>query len=104
MPVVTSLTPILAWSPWTLDQMQKRPGSGYDPGTQHKQITDYLVTLVDRQNLYPTIKGVDGSFERIMGKVITMIINGALAAPKANDGKVFAKLDVERAGLVMFRY
>lgn len=84
--------------------MQNRPGSGYDPGTQHKQLTDYLVTLVDKQNLYPTIKGVDGSFERIMGKVITMIINGALAAPKANDGKVFAKLDVERAGLVMFRY
>lgn len=84
--------------------MQKKPGSGYEPGTQHQQLTNYLVTLVDRPNLYPTIKGVEGSFERIMGKVITMIINGALAAPRANDGKVFAKLDVERAGIVMFRY
>ena len=45
-----------------------------------------------------------GAFERVMGMVVTMIINGALAAPKGVDGKVFGKVDIERAGIIMFRY
>lgn len=60
--------------------------------------------LVERQGLYPCVRDVQGAFERLMGKVVTMIINGARAVPKSVDGKVFEKMDVERAGVVMFRY
>lgn len=84
--------------------MQNFGTSGYQAANHHRQVTDCLLQLVERQGLYPCVRDVTGAFERIMGRVVTMIINGALAAPKAVQGKVFGKLDVERAGLVMFRY
>lgn len=84
--------------------MQNFGASGYQAATQHRQVTECLLQLVERQALYPCVRDVAGAFERVMGRVVTMIINGALAAPKAVEGKVFAKLDVERAGIVMFRY
>lgn len=104
LPACTAQTPVLAWSPWTLNQMQNFGASGYKPETQHREITDWLMGLVERQGLYPCIRDVHGAFERIMGKVVTMIINGARAAPKSVNGRVFEKVDVERAGVVMFRY
>lgn len=84
--------------------MQNPGPSGYQPATQHRQICDWLLQLVERSALYPCVRDVPGAFERLMGKVVTMIINGALAVPKSADGKAFGKVDVERAGVVMFRY
>ena len=103
LPARTAQTPVLAWSPWTLTQMQNQGTSGYKPETQHRQITEWLVPLVERSALYPSVRDVPGAFERLMSKVVTMIIHGALAVPKSVHGKVFGDVDVERAGVVMFR-
>lgn len=84
--------------------MQNQVSSGYQPATQHQQITSWLLELVERQGLYPCVRDMTGAFERVMGMVVTMIINGALAAPKGVDGKVFGEVDIERAGIIMFRY
>lgn len=78
--------------------------SGYKAETQHGQISDWVSQLVERQGLYPCIGNVAGAFERVLAKVLSMVINGALTAPRDPDGKVFGKLDPERAGIVMFRY
>ncbi|KAL9128319.1 MAG: hypothetical protein Q9217_002974 [Psora testacea] len=102
MPVSTAKAPVLAWSPWTLNQMQNSGVSGYRAGTHHEEICNWLLELVERQGLYPCVKNIVGAFERIMGKVVTMIINGALMAPKGKDGRALGKVDPERAGIVMF--
>ncbi|MCJ1465363.1 hypothetical protein MMC07_003981 [Pseudocyphellaria aurata] len=105
LPVRTADTPVLAWSPWTLSQMQQSQTSGsYKPETHHRQITDWLMQLVDRPGLYPCVRDTHGAFERLMSKVVTMIINGAMAVPRSGDKLVFGKLDAERAGVVMLRY
>ena len=104
MPVITAKAPVLAWSPWTLNQMQNSGVSGYRASTHHEQICAWLLGLVEIQGLYPCVKNTQGSFERIMGKVVSMIINGALIAPKGKDGRALGKIDPERAGIVMFKF
>ena len=101
--------PVIAWSPWTLKQMHE--GSGqvglgapgqYTPQKQHQEICGWLLGLVDRRGLHPSVANNAGSLERLVGKVVTMIINGAMTAPKG--GKVCGVVDSERAGIVALRY
>lgn len=95
---------MLAWSPWTLTQMLKGPGSGYSSEKHIGQIMQWLTSLVEWGGLYPCIRDVSQAFDRTVWRVLNMMINGALAAPGAADGKVLQKVDAERAGIVMFRY
>lgn len=78
--------------------------SGYSAERQHGQICEWVAQLVERQCLYPSVRDVPGAFERISGKVVSMIINAALTAPKGADDKVLGKVDPERAGIVMLRF
>lgn len=73
----------------------------------------WLSGVVDRQGLYSCVRDGSGAFERMVGRVLGMMINGALSAPAkakaaAGDGggekMVLEKVDAERAGIVMFRY
>ncbi|KAL8912041.1 MAG: hypothetical protein Q9171_002894 [Xanthocarpia ochracea] len=102
-------TPVIAWSPWTLKQMHEgngRVGLGaqgeYTPQKQHKEICAWLLEMVDRAGVHPSVANTVGSLERVVGKVVTMIINGAMSAPKG--GKVCGVVDSERAGIVAMRY
>ncbi|KAI9722614.1 MAG: hypothetical protein M1812_001545 [Candelaria pacifica] len=104
LPVQATRTPILAWSPWTLDQMKAGPAAGYQAQVQHHQICEWLSPLVERNGLYPCVRD-QAAFDRVVGRVISMIINGAVAVPpKGLDGKFLGKVDGERAGIVAFRY
>ena len=73
----------------------------YSPQKQHTELCGYLLELVDRSGLHPSVTA-PGTLERVLGKVVTMIINGALTAPGGN--KVCGVVDPERAGLVVMRY
>ncbi|KAL8781982.1 MAG: hypothetical protein Q9213_005747 [Squamulea squamosa] len=102
-------TPVIAWSPWTLKQMHEgneRVGLGaqgeYTPQKQHEQICAWLLEMVERAGVHPSIAKTVGSLERVVGKVVTMIINGAMSAPRG--GKVCGAVDSERAGIVAMRY
>ena len=102
-------TPVIAWSPWTLKQMHEgsgRVGLGaqgeYTPQKQHQEVCSWLLGLVERGGVYSSITTRVGSLERVLGKVITMIINGAMSTPRG--GKIFGVLDIERAGIVAMRY
>lgn len=52
------------------------------------------------------MRDVSQAFDRMLWRVLGMMINGALAAGGATaaEGKVLGKIDAERAGIVMFRY
>lgn len=52
--------------------------------------------------MHPSVSRNVGSLERVVGRVVTMIINGALMAPKG--GKVCGIVDRDRAGIVVMRY
>jgi hypothetical protein len=104
LPVATARTPVLAWSPWTLTQMQNRGASGYTPEKQIGQIVQWVTQLMEWPGLHPCIRDVSQAFDRMMWRVLSMMINGALAAPKGAEGKILGKIDAERAGIVMFRY
>ena len=83
-----------------------RMGTGaqgqYTPQKQHQEICGWLLGVVERSALHPSVSGNAGSLERVVARVITMIINGALMAPKA--GKVCGVVDCDRAGIVVMRY
>ncbi|KAL8930824.1 MAG: hypothetical protein Q9208_000365 [Pyrenodesmia sp. 3 TL-2023] len=55
-------TPVIAWSPWTLKQMHEgngRVGLGaqgeYTPQRQHQEICAWLLEMVDRAGVHPSI-------------------------------------------------
>lgn len=95
---------MLAWSPWTLTQMQKGPAIGYTAEKHIGQIMQWVTSLVEYPGLYPCVRDVSQAFDRTVWRVLNMMITGALAAPGGGDGKVLEKVDPERAGIVMFRY
>ena len=102
-------TPVMAWSPWTLRQMQAGSGNvgvggpgEYSPQKHHTELCGWILGLVDRGGLHPSVTGSPGSLERVVGKVVTMMINGAITAP--GGGKVCGVVDPERAGVVAFRF
>ncbi len=74
----------------------------YTPQKQHSEICAWLLGLVDRAAVYPSVASNPGSLERVIGKVVTMIINGAMTAPRGS--KVCGGVDPERAGIVVMRY
>lgn len=104
LPVAKAKTPVLAWSPWTLTQMQNGGASGYSPEKHIGPIIQWAGPLVEWPGLYPCVRDVSQAFDRTMWRVLSMMINGALAARGGAEGKVLGKIDAERAGIVMFRY
>lgn len=86
--------------------MQKGPASGYSSEKHIGQIMQWLTSLVEWAGLYPCVRDVSQAFDRTVWRVLNMMINGALNAPRTGtDGKtVLEKVDPERAGVVMFRY
>ena len=58
--------------------------------------------MVERAGLHPSVAKSVGCLERVVSKVVTKIINGAMSAPKG--GKEFRVVDSERAGIVAMRY
>jgi hypothetical protein len=104
VPVATARTPVMAWSPWTLSQMRNRGATGYTPERQIGSIVQQVSQQVEWPGLYPCVRDVSQAFDRMMWRVLGMMINGALAAGAGADGKVLGKIDADRAGIVMFRY
>lgn len=108
---VNSQAPIVAWSPWTLKQMQEGmtmqirdgkvvQGGNYVAEIQHEQICEWLDGLLSVPHVAPEARGV---YVDVLARGVSMIVNGALCldlAPKTLLGKI----DAERAGIVMFRY
>ncbi|KAG8532470.1 uncharacterized protein KY384_002347 [Bacidia gigantensis] len=106
VPCLKEKTPVMAWSPWTVNQMQNAmtPGAkgNYSPQRHHEEISSYILGLVDRNGLLEQVK-VPGVFERLLGKGVQMVMNGAINAPRSM-GKVVGCVDGDRAGIVCLRY
>ncbi|KAI9793635.1 MAG: hypothetical protein M1835_007107 [Candelina submexicana] len=81
LPVQATRTPVLAWSPWTLNQMKAGPAAGYQAQVQHQQICEWVSPLVERSGLYPCVQN-QAAYDRVLGRVVSMIINGAVAVPQ----------------------
>jgi hypothetical protein len=100
---VNSQAPIVAWSPWTLAQMQEgktMQSGGYVAEIQHEQICEWLDGLISVPHILPEARE---RYVDVLARGVSLIINGALcldSAPKTLLGKV----DADRAGIAMFRY
>ena len=60
---------------------------------------EYLDTIISVSHLRDNVRG---RYVEVLGRMISLVINGALALEKCRP--VLGKLDPERAGIVMFRY
>jgi hypothetical protein len=100
---VNAQAPIVAWSPWTLAQMQEgkmMQSGGYVAEIQHEQICEWLDGLISVPHVLPEARE---RYVDVLARGVSLIINGALcldSAPKSLLGKI----DAERAGIAMFRY
>ena len=84
--------------------MKAGVAAGYQAQVHHRQICEWVSPLVERGGLFPCVRDV-ATFDRVLGRVVSMIINGAVGVPqKGVDGKFLGKVDGERAGIVAFRY
>lgn len=75
--------------------------AGYTPELQHEQICEYLDTIISLSHLSP---GVREKYEGVLARSVSLVINGALATERCGNVAGIAKVDAERAGVVMFRY
>jgi hypothetical protein len=100
---VNSQAPIVAWSPWTLAQMQAglmMQNGGYVAEIQHEQICEWLDGLISPAHLRSEARE---RYVDILARGVSLIINGALCLDSVNK-TLLGKVDPERAGVVMFRY
>ncbi|KAJ4318344.1 hypothetical protein N0V94_004474 [Neodidymelliopsis sp. IMI 364377] len=97
---VTAQAPICAWSPWTLAQMRS-PASRYQAEVQHEQICEYLDTVISLPHVDPVVRE---RYTGVLGRSVSLVINGALATEKSVNVAGMGKVDAERAGVVMLRY
>jgi hypothetical protein len=99
---VTARAPIVGWSPWTLAQMRVAGAGGvYQAEVQHEQVCEWLDTVISMDHVNPPLRA---RYVEILGRSVSLIINGALALEKVQDKTILGKIDPERSGLVMFRY
>jgi len=141
---VSQSTPVLAWSPWTVEQMlsstrgndlwqlrddpspapqkldynthlaygyahpvpndankNKAQTSGYDASNHCREIKDFLDTVVDGNLMDP---GTRQQWRSHAGNGVANIIDGVLTSSEAVKAMTAGVCDLERAGIVMFRY
>ncbi|KAF2744167.1 hypothetical protein M011DRAFT_470828 [Sporormia fimetaria CBS 119925] len=109
---VTNKCPIVAWSPWTLAQMRGAAGmnmigagagvnGSYRPDWQHEQVCEWLDTVISVPHVNPALRE---RYVEILGRCVSLVINGAMALDRPSARVALGKVDPERAGIVMFRY
>ncbi|KAF2142235.1 uncharacterized protein K452DRAFT_287453 [Aplosporella prunicola CBS 121167] len=98
---VSSEAPICAWSPWTLEQMRAGEAEGYSVEKQHSQVCEWLEGLVSAEHVYEQVREKRAG---VLGRAMSLVINGALALDKCPEKLELGKVDPARAGVVMFRY
>lgn len=74
---------------------------GYAPEVQHEQICEFLDGIVSRGHLGPAVRE---KYEGVLGRCVSLVLNGALATERCGNVAGMGKVDPERAGVVMFRY
>lgn len=97
---VSARAPIVAWSPWTLAQMRAGAAAGYQAEWQHEQVCEWLDSVIALEFVRPEIRP---RYADVLGRAVSLVVNGALALDGTEKG-LLAKVDPERAGIVMFRY
>jgi hypothetical protein len=99
---VSAKSPIFAWSPWTLKQMQGNVGKGgaFSPENQYYELCNYLESAVSVEHVEPPYRG---EHREMVGLTLWSLIQEAMST--RNLGlDVMSAVDTERAGIVMLRY
>ena len=96
VPVVED-APVLAWSPYTLNDMQ-RPG--YDLEAHCRELRDYILDIVDKSAVDSSKRG---SLEILVTQAVGLMLQAVL--PPGQGEKTSVKMPrSKRAGIAMFRY
>jgi hypothetical protein len=77
------------------------PRSGYQAEVQHEELCEYLDTIISVPHLNPVVRE---KYEGVLGRSVSLVINGALATERCGHVVGMDKIDPARAGVVMFRY
>jgi len=75
--------------------------SGYQAEVQHEELCEYLDTIISVPHLSTVVRE---KYEGVLARIVSLVINGALATERCGHVAGMGKLDPERAGIVMFRY
>ena len=96
---VTAQAPVCAWSPWTLQQMHS---SQFDMEKQCSEIFSFLETIISIKDVNESMRL---SYRDLLWLGIRAIVQGALGTQAvAKEIEKTTNLDLQRAGVVMFRY
>ncbi|KAI3391300.1 hypothetical protein diail_7631 [Diaporthe ilicicola] len=95
---VRDQSPILAWSPWTIARMLEKK-TKYDVATHVKELLDFIKTAIDER----TVKECPG-WQDIMEAALRSMLGTVLNVPDAIRETSKQNCELERAGVVFFRY
>jgi hypothetical protein len=99
---VTDQAPICAWSPWTLKQVHGCSESGieYTPDRQYEELFGFLETVISVKDVDEIVRE---NYRHSMGVGLQSVIQGVVNT-KDLGKEVLGKVDLGRAGIVLFRY
>ena len=96
IPVIAD-APVLAWSPYTLNDIQ-RPG--YDLEAHCNELKDHILSIVDTSAMNSLKRD---NLELLVTQGIKLMLQAALPAEQEEKKSVKMPSN-KRAGIVMFRY
>lgn len=96
IPVIED-APVLAWSPYTLNDMQ-RPG--YELEAHCNELKDHIIGIVDRTAVDSSKRD---SLELLVTQGVRLMLRAALPAGQGEKKSVKMPRS-KRAGIAMFRY
>lgn len=99
---VRDQSPILAWSPWTVAQMlETSKKNRYDVNRHVRELMDFISTVIDEEAVP---KNLEYGWRDVMDASLRCMLSAVLNAPAAVQETSKECCELERMGIVAFRY
>lgn len=100
---VKDQSPILGWSPWTVAQMLENK-TRYDIDRHVTELLDFVESVIDEEALRTNTETAGSGWRDIMERALRPMLDAILNAPDAVREASKECCELERTGLVAFRY
>lgn len=101
---VRDQSPILAWSPWTVAQILETKKNHYDVNMHVRELLDFIGTVIDEEAINSNPKTVEWGWRDAMDASLRSMLSAVLNAPDAIRQTSKECCELERMGIVAFRY
>lgn len=100
---VKDQSPIMAWNPWTVAQMLGKK-TRYDIGKHVEELLDFIQTVIDEEAVRNNPDSSQVGWRETMESCLHMMLNAVLGVPEAIRATSKECCELERTGVVAFRY